>query len=88
MSSGNQCQAVIVIESLRDILSECVPRTSRGYPPPASVIWVGPEKVAHWPFMGDLLYAVKRSDVVQGVNAGRQATVEAEYLIIDKGCEW
>jgi hypothetical protein len=37
--------------------------------------------------MGNLLYAVKRSDVVQGVNAWRQATVKAEYLIIDKGCE-
>lgn len=37
--------------------------------------------------MGHLLDAVQRTDVVEGVNARRQASVKTEDLIIDKCCK-
>jgi len=37
--------------------------------------------------MGHLLYSVESADVVKGINAGRQAAVQAEDLIVDKGGE-
>lgn len=35
--------------------------------------------------MGHLLYAVERSDVIEGVDAGRETSVEAEDLVVDEG---
>lgn len=35
--------------------------------------------------MGDFLDAVKGSDVVESVNAGRQTAVQTEDLVVDKG---
>ena len=37
--------------------------------------------------MGNFLDAVQGSDVVEGVDAGRQATVQAEDLVVDQGGE-
>jgi hypothetical protein len=37
--------------------------------------------------MRHLLNSVQASDVVKRVDAGAQATVETEDLIIDKGCK-
>lgn len=37
--------------------------------------------------MGHFLHAVELPDLVQGVNAGRQATVETEYGIVYNSCE-
>jgi len=37
--------------------------------------------------MRHLLYPVQRPNIVERVNAGRQATVQAEYLVLDEGCE-
>jgi len=87
VSAGNQRQAVVVVECLRNILSERVPRTSRRYAPTTPVIWVRPEKITHGAFMGHLLYSVESSDVVEGVDAGGQTPVEAEDLVVDQGGE-
>lgn len=35
--------------------------------------------------MGNFLDSVERSNVIEGINAGRQSAVEAEDLIVDKG---
>lgn len=37
--------------------------------------------------MGHLLNSVHASDVVQGINAGRQSTVKTEDLVVDEGRE-
>lgn len=42
MCSGDECQAIVMVECLRDILSKRVPSSSRRYTPSASVIWVRP----------------------------------------------
>ncbi len=35
--------------------------------------------------MRHLLYPIQRTDVVQGINAGRKTAVEAEDLVVDEG---
>ena len=84
MGSRHQRQSVVVVEGLRDVLAERVSRASRRYAPSAPVIRVGPEQVAHGPLVRHLLYAVERPDVVERVDAGREAAVEAEDLVVDQ----
>ena len=87
MRPRNQSQSVVVIEGLGDILAECVSCSTRGNAPSTSVIWVTPEKIAHRTLMGNLLYTIQRTDVIECVDRGTQATVKAENLIIDEGGE-
>jgi len=87
MSTRHQGQAVVVVERLRDVLTECVTRTTGGYSPTAPVIGVRPKKVAHGPFVGNFLDAIKRSDVVKCIDAGRETAVQAEDLVVDQGSE-
>lgn len=55
VSSGDEGQAVGVVERLRNVLSESVSCSSRRDPPATAVIRVGPEEVAHRALVGDLL---------------------------------
>ena len=87
MSSCYQCQAIVVVERLGDVLPEGVTSTTRRDPPTTSVIWVGPEKIAHGSFMGNLLYPVQCTNVVQRIDAGGETAVEAEDLVFDEGGE-
>jgi hypothetical protein len=87
MGACHQRQAVVVVERLRDVLAECVAGTTRGYSPTAPVIGIRPEKVAHGPLVWDFLNAVERPDVVEGVDAGRETTVQTEDLVVDQGGE-
>ena len=47
MGSGDQCEAVGVVEGLGDVLSEGVSSTTRGDAPAAAVIRVRPQQVTH-----------------------------------------
>lgn len=47
MGSRYKSEAVMMVECLRYVLTECVPSTARGNSPAASVVGVRPEKVAH-----------------------------------------
>lgn len=38
--------------------------------------------------MRHFLYSIERTDVVQGVDTGRQPTVQAEDLIVNQSSEW
>lgn len=88
MRPGNQRQTVVVVEGLRDVLAERVARTTGRDAPAAAVIGVGPQQVAHGALVGDLLDAVKGTDVVERVDAGREAAVQTEDLVVDEGGEW
>jgi hypothetical protein len=70
MSSRNQRQPIVVVERLGDVLAKCVPSSSRGDPPSASVVGVGPEEIAHGALVRHLLYAIERSNVIQRVDTG------------------
>ena len=80
MSPSNEFQTVGVVELLRYVLAEGVAGASGRDAPAASVVGVRPKQVAHWAFVGDFLDSIELSDVVQGVDWGRQATVQAENL--------
>ena len=85
VSPGDQGQAVVVVESLRDILAKGIPSTTRRDAPAASVIGVRPEQVAHGSLMGHFLYPIEGADVIKGINARRQSTVKTEDLVVDQG---
>jgi len=87
MSSCNQSQAIIVVESLGNVLAKRIPSSSRRYSPPASIIWIRPQEIAHRTLVWYLLYAVEGSDIIECINAGRETSVEAEDLVINQGCE-
>ena len=87
MSSSDQRKTVVVVERFRDILAERVSRTSWRYSPSAAVIWIGPEEIAHWAFVRNLLNTVESSDVVQGIDGWGETAVEAEDLVVDEGGE-
>lgn len=69
MGSGDQGQAVVVVESLADVLSEGVASTSGAYSPTASVVGVTPEQIAHGALVGHFLDSVESADVVEGIDA-------------------
>ena len=66
-------------------MTERVASTTRGDTPTAAIIRVRPEEIANRSFMGNLLDAIELTDLVEGVNAGGQTTVEAENLVLDNG---
>lgn len=76
-----------MVERLRDVLTECVTSTTGRYSPTTPVVGIRPEKVAHGPFVWHFLNAVKRPDVIERVNAGRETTVQTENLVVDQGGE-
>lgn len=88
MRSGNQSQAIVVIESLRDVLAERISCSSRTDTPSTPIIRIAPQQVAHRALVRDFLNAVEAADVVQCVDARRETSMEAENLVIDEGSEW
>ena len=65
-------------------LTEGVSRPPGRYSPPAPIIRVGPEQIAHGALVGNLLEPVQGSDVVQRVDAGGQTAVETEDLTVNQ----
>ena len=88
MSSCNQRQAVVVIERFADILSKRVSRSSRRYPPTTSVVWVGPQQIAHGSFMRHFLDTVETANVVESIDRWGETAVQTEDLIVDQSGEW
>jgi len=84
MRPRNQRKAVVVIERFRDVLSKRVTSTTGRYAPSTAVIWVTPEQVAHWSFVGYFLYSVQSADVIESVYAWGETAVETEDLVLDE----
>lgn len=68
VSTRDQGEAVIMVEGFRDILSKRISCTTRRNPPSTAVVRVRPQQITHGTFMGDLLYSVQGTDVIQSVN--------------------
>ena len=68
MSPCDERQAVVVVESLRNVLAECVASATGRYSPPTAVVRIRPEEIAHGSFMRNLLHPVDRPDMVESVN--------------------
>lgn len=87
MGSGNKGQAVVVVEGLGNILAKGVAGATGRDTPAAAIVGVGPQQVAHGALVWHLLDPVERPNVVERVDAGREASVKAEDLVVDQGCE-
>jgi len=81
VGARDSCQVVRVVELLANVLPEAVPGTARADTPATSVVRVRPEQVADRPLVWRLLHSVQLADLVQRVNARREATVQAEHLV-------
>jgi hypothetical protein len=64
MGPRDERQPVVVVERLTDILPKRITSSSRRDTPTASVVGVRPEEIAHRSFVGYLLDAVDRANVV------------------------
>lgn len=82
MGSGDHLEVVSVVELLGDVLAEGVPGATRVHAPAGAIIGVRPEQVAHGSFVRDFLESFESSDVIKGLNAGRESTMQAEKLIL------
>lgn len=85
MRSRHKSQAIIVVECLRYVLPKSIASTTWGNAPPASVVRVTPEKIAHGTLMRDFLNTIQRADVVQSVDRRAKAAVKAEDLVVNEG---
>src|SRR5258707_73438 len=88
MCSCDQREAIVVVESFRDVLPERVASTSWTNAPSTPVVWIAPQQVAHRALVRHFLDAVEASNVVEGIDAWGETTVKAEDLIVDEGSEW
>ena len=84
MRSSDQRQAVVVIERLTNILAKGIPRSSRANTPSTPIIRITPEQITHGALMRHLLNPIERADIVERVDAGRQAAVQTEDLVVDE----
>jgi len=83
VSPGYSYETIRMVEILRDVLAERVPCSSGGDTPAAPVVRVRPEKVTDRSFMRHFLDSVQLLDLLEGVNAGGETTMEAENSVID-----
>lgn len=84
MRSSYECQTVVMIEGLTDILSERVSRSTRADTPTAAVVRIGPEQITHRAFVRHLLNTVDGANVIQGIDGRREASVQTEDLSAKK----
>mgnify|MGYP001635523497 CR=1 FL=1 len=84
MGTCHKSQAIVVVECLGNVLSECVSSTTGRDSPSASVIRITPEQITHGTLVGNFLDAIKRPDVVESVNGWTQSTVKTENLVFDE----
>ena len=80
MRARDECQPVVVIKRLRDVLPEGIPCPSRRDAPSAAIVGVRPKQVTHGSFMRNLLHTVNGTDVIEGVDGGRKSSMKAKYL--------
>ena len=83
MRTSDHLQIVGVVELFGNILTKCVTSSSRIHSPACSVIGVRPEEVAHGSFVRYFLESFEGANVVEGLNAGRESSVETEELVFD-----
>lgn len=56
--------------------------------PPAAIVRVRPQQIAHGAFVRHLLHSVERSNVVERVQSRAQATVEAKDGVVNRRSQW
>ena len=75
------------VELCDDVAAEEVAGAARREPPPVNVLRIRPHQVAHRAVVRHLLLPVDDADLVERVDRGREAAVDAEDLVLDDGRE-
>mmetsp|Transcript_48227 Transcript_48227/g.114762 ORF Transcript_48227/g.114762 Transcript_48227/m.114762 type:complete len:205 (+) Transcript_48227:163-777(+) len=83
MGAHDELQRVVVVERLRDVLTEGVSGAARRDAPPVPIVRVRPHQVADRPLVGDLDEAVQLLHVLDPVQRRRKAAVGAEDGVVD-----
>ena len=60
-----------------------LPSSSRAYTPTLSIFGIRPKQVANGAFVRSLLNAIELANLIKGVDAGGETTVEAEDGVLD-----
>ena len=101
MRSGDKTQIILFVELTTDIASECVASTTRRNTPTRTLVWVGPQQVAHASFVWvkndtlqrpsgysiDFHHTVQFADLVQSRNGRRQTSMKSKDFVFNECCD-
>jgi hypothetical protein len=87
MGSTDEVYFVVSIELLHNVSSKEIPRSSWTDTPTCDLIRVAPHEVAHGSIMRNLLLSIQVSNVIQSIDRWREASMDAENLIINDSCK-
>ncbi len=87
MGASDQLQVVGVVELFGDVLTETVAGTTGRDAPAAAVIRIGPAQVANGTLVRDFHEAIQLTNLIEGVDTGRQTAMKAEDVALDDSRE-
>lgn len=87
VGTGDQIDVVDVIEFGSDLGSKEPSSTSRRHGPGLDVFGVGPHEIAEGALVRDLHASVDQPDLVDGLDLGRQSSVDTEHFALDNGSD-
>lgn len=85
MRTGDQLEAIRMVEILRYVLSEGEAGTSRRDTPSMTLVRIRPQQVTHRTFVRNLDLPVDLTNLLQRVKVRRQASMEAEDFVLNYG---
>ena len=71
MCPSNEIKPILSIKLFRNVLTKGVASSAGGNPPARPVVGIGPEQIAHWALVGNLLDSIDSPNIVQRVQPGR-----------------
>lgn len=87
MGTGDEAQAVDMVEFSGNLVAEEPAGATRGYSPGVDIFGVTPHQVAEGSLVGDLLRTCNNSDLIDCADLGAQAAVDTEDFSVDDGGE-
>lgn len=87
VGAGDGVHFIGVVELAADITAKKVPGAARAEAPAFNLFGVRPEEVAHGAVMRDFLLSIDCANLVEGLDAGGKAAVDAEDSVVDDGGE-
>ena len=87
MRSRDQCQAIIVVERLADVLTKSLASASWTDAPATSIVRITPQQITHWPLVRHFLNPVQTSNIIQCIDTRAQTSVQAKDLVVNQSGE-
>eukprot|EP00550_Attheya_septentrionalis_P001397 CAMPEP_0198288508 /NCGR_PEP_ID=MMETSP1449-20131203/6979_1 /TAXON_ID=420275 /ORGANISM="Attheya septentrionalis, Strain CCMP2084" /LENGTH=150 /DNA_ID=CAMNT_0043986657 /DNA_START=41 /DNA_END=493 /DNA_ORIENTATION=+ len=84
---ADEAEAILMVKLLRNVLAKGEPGAPWTDAPATALVRVAPKQVAHGSLVGHLLHAVQLSDVVEGVDGGAEAAVQAKDVVLHQRSE-